>query len=309
MKLKSSLPEYPKCQGGMATHKIVNIKQLAPKIKRIELAAPEIAASVRPGQFVILRIDDKGERFPLTIADASKNTVTVVFNEVGKSTKQLGSLKKGEHISDLVGPLGKPTDIKKYGTVLCLGGGVMIPSLCYVVQELKKAKNKIISVAGARTKEVMIYKKELKALSDEFHVTTDDGSLGNSGLGFIKEILESKKIDHVFAMSTSEATLKIISDITRPYETTTIVSLAPIMVDGTGMCGACRVFIDGHMRLACIDGPEFDGHQVDWDALIMRKRMYLPEERIASLPMDRFKKAVDGWKPLEEHKNCKCKKG
>jgi ferredoxin--NADP+ reductase len=237
----------------------------------------------------------------------------LVFNEVGKSTKQLGGLQKGEQIKDLVGPLGKPTEIKRMGTVLCLGGGVMTPSLSYVASAFKKARNKIIGVVGARTKDLLIYKKEMKAVSDEFHVTTDDGSEGETGLDFLKDVLDKKKIHHVFAMSTSEATLKTISEITRPFGIKTVVSLAPIMVDGTGMCGSCRVFVDGHMRLTCIDGPEFDGHKVDWDALIRRKRMYLPEERIASLPLDRFQRAVDGWEPLEgdagnDKKNCNCKK-
>jgi ferredoxin--NADP+ reductase len=270
-------------------YKILVKEDLGPKIKLFELEAPLLAAKAKPGQFVIIRIDEKGERFPLTIAgaDAKKGTVKVVFNEVGKSTIQLGQLNQGESILNLVGPLGKESEIKNYGTVLCFGGGVLIPSLWYLVTELKKAGNKIIGVAGARTKELLVYKKELEDISDEFHITTDDGSEGNQGLEFLQEILDREKVDRVWVMSTAEATMKAVSEVTRPYEIKTIVSLAPIMVDGTGMCGCCRVTIDEGTEFACVDGPEFNGHQVDWDELMSRKRNYLPEERISSMLYER----------------------
>lgn len=271
--------------------KIVMTKQLATKIKLFEIQAPSIARMARPGQFLALRIFKKGERFPLTIANAdpSRGTVTVVFNEVGKSTKHLGNCKKGDEILDVVGPLGNPSEIKKFGTVLCFGGGVMIPALHSLALALREAGNTVIGVIGARIKDLLIYKNEMNAVSHEFYITTDDGSEGYEGIDFIKDILSNTGIDRVVAMSTSEVTLKAISELTRPYDITTLVSLAPIMVDGTGMCGACRVFIEGQMKLTCIDGPEFDGHKVDWDTLISRKRMYLPEERIASFYYERFK--------------------
>ncbi len=270
-------------------YKIVVKENLAPKIQLFELEAPLIAAKAKPGQFVIIRIDEKGERFPLTIAgtDTDKGTVKVVFNEVGKSTIQLGQLNQGDNILNLVGPLGKESEIENYGTVLCFGGGVLIPSLWYLASVLKEAGNKIIGVAGARTQDLLIYKTELEEVSDEFHVTTDDGSEGNKGIEFLKDILDREKVDRVWVMSTAEVTMKAVSELTQPHDIKTIVSLAPIMVDGTGMCGCCRVTIGEGTEFACVDGPEFDGHQVDWDELMSRKRNYLPEERISSMLYER----------------------
>jgi ferredoxin--NADP+ reductase len=290
-------------------HTIIQKQELAPKIKLFEIHAPRIAARAKPGQFVVLRIDEKGERFPLTITNVtpSNEALTVVFNEVGKSTKRLGQLKKGESIQDVVGPLGNPSEIKKYGKVLCFGGGVMAPPLSFVASALREAGNVIVGVIGARTKDLLIFKKEMKNISHEFYVTTDDGSEGYTGIDFIKEVFAREKINRVVAMSTSEATLKAICEITKPLCIETIVSLAPIMVDATGMCGACRVFINGEMKLTCIDGPEFDGHTVDWGALISRKRMYLPEERISSLTYERF---GDNFLGVSQGKrDCTCKKG
>lgn len=290
-------------------YKIIKKQELAPKIKLFEIYAPNISTRAKPGQFVVIRIDEKGERFPLTITNVtpSKGTLKVVFNEVGKSTKRLGQLKEGENILDVVGPLGNPSKIKKYGKVLCFGGGVMVPPLSFVASALHESGNEIIGVIGARKKDLLIFKDEMKAISSKFYVTTDDGSEGYQGIDFIKEVLTREKINRVVAMSTSEATLKAICEITKPLQVETIVSLAPIMVDATGMCGACRVFIDGEMKLTCIDGPEFDGHTVDWGALISRKRMYLPEERISSLSYERF-----GGKIIsvtQGKKDCNCKKG
>ncbi len=274
------------------TYKIVTKQELAPKIKLIELEAPSIAKKAKPGQFVILRLDERGERFPLTIAnaDASNGTIRVVFNEVGKSSKHLGKLEEGDVIENLVGPLGKTSEIEKFGKVLCVGGGILVPALWFVASALKNAGNEIVGVVGARNKELLIFKDEMEALSDEFYVATDDGSEGQQGLEFLKELLENTKIDRVIVMSIAEATMQAVCELTRPHEIKTIVSLAPIMVDGTGMCGCCRVNVAGGTEFACVDGPEFDGHEVDWELLISRKRTYLPEERIAALMYD---KSVD----------------
>jgi ferredoxin--NADP+ reductase len=240
----------------------------------------------------MVRVNETGERFPITIANADneKGTIRIVFNEVGKSSKQLGNLNEGEHILNLVGPLGKPSLIENYGTVLCLGGGVMIPSLHFVAQALREAGCEIIGVIGARNKDLLIFKDEMKEVSHEFYTTTDDGSEGHEGLDFIKEILENKKIDRVVAMSVAEVTLETISKITKPYGIKTMVMLSSIMVDGTGMCGCCRVSIGEDTKFACVDGPEFDGHKVDWDLLASRKRMYLPEERLSALTYEGFRK-------------------
>jgi ferredoxin--NADP+ reductase len=290
-------------------YKVIQKQELAPKIKLFEIHASRIATRAKPGQFVVLRIDEKGERFPLTIANVtpSKGNLRLVFNEVGRSTKRLGQLKEGVNILDVVGPLGNPSEIKKYGKVLCFGGGVMTPPLSFVASALHKAGNEIIGVIGARTKDLLIFKDEMKAIASKFYVITDDGSEGYEGIDFLKEVLTREKINRVVAMSTSEATLKAICEITKPHQIKTIVSLAPIMVDATGMCGACRVFIDGEMKLTCIDGPEFDGHTVNWGALISRKRMYMPEERISSLSYERY-----GDKIItipQGKKDCNCKKG
>ena len=279
-------------------YKIIHKQELAPKIKLFEVHAPRVAAKAKPGQFVILRINERGERFPITIAntDTSQGTLRLVFNEVGKSTRQLGTLEEGNDILNVVGPLGKPSEIEKFGRVMCFGGGVMVAPLCFVASALREAGNEIIGVVGARIKDLLIFKDELKAVSNEFYVTTDDGSEGYTGVDFIGEILSNQKIDRVVAMSTSEATLKAISELTRPHGIKTIVSLSPIMVDGTGMCGCCRVSVGEETKFTCVDGPEFDGHEVDWNLLFSRKRVYLPEERISALCCGECKEETDEHK-------------
>jgi len=271
-------------------NKIVAKKELAPKIKLIAVENAGIAAKSRPGQFVILHLAEEGERFPLTIAGAnpSEGTIKLVFNEVGKSTKQLGTFNVEEEIPSIAGPFGNPTEIENFGTVLCFGGGVMIGPLVYEVAAFRKAGNKVISVIGARMKELLLFEEELRALSDRFYVCTDDGSEGYRGLDFLKEVFEGEKVDRVFVMSVSTATLKAVSEITRPYGVKTVVSLTPLMLDGTGMCGCCRVSIGGQTKFACVDGPEFDGHEVDWGLLESRKRMYSSEERISFLSYEMF---------------------
>jgi ferredoxin--NADP+ reductase len=265
-------------------YKVVRKEELAPKIKLFEVDAPEMAEKSKPGQFVILIIDEKGERIPLTIAgyDAKKGTITFAFNEVGKTTKQLGCLIVGDSIWNITGPLGIPSEIKKFGKVLCVGGGVMIAPLMLQAKALAEAGNEIATVIGARIADLLIFEKEMKALSDRFFVATDDGSRGYKGLSFLKEVLAKEKFDRCVCMGPV-VMMKTISDITKRYNIPTVVTLTPIMVDGMGMCGVCRVTVDGKMKFGCVDGPEFDGHKVDFDGLINRQRMFLPEERLSSV--------------------------
>jgi ferredoxin--NADP+ reductase len=264
-------------------YKIVSRKELAPKIKLFEVSAPEIAEKARVGQFLILMIDEKGERIPLTLAgyDRKKGTVSFAFNEVGKTTRQLGCLKKGDFIDSITGPLGNPSEIKQFGRVLGVAGGVMIAPMLLLVQSLKEAGNTVTSVIGARIKELLFFEQEMKSLSDEFYVATDDGSKGLKGLDFLKGILEKEKFDRCVALGPV-VMMKNVSEMTKHYNLRTIVTLTPVMIDGMGMCGVCRVTVDGKMKFGCFDGPEFDGHAVDFDQLINRQRMFLPEERLSS---------------------------
>ena len=265
-------------------YKVLSNKELAPKIKLFEVEAPEIAQKTKPGQFIIVVIDEKGERIPLNIAgyDAKKGTITFAFNEVGKTTRQLGLLKEGDSIWNITGPLGNPSEIRNFGKVLCIGGGVMIAPMLLQVKALREAGNTITCVVGARTKELLFFEEEVKSLSNDFHVATDDGSKGHKGLDFLKEILVREKFDRCITMGPV-VMMQNVSEITKPFGIPTIVTLTPIMVDGMGMCGVCRVTVAGKMKFGCVDGPEFDGHQVDFEELIKRQRMFLPEERLSSL--------------------------
>jgi ferredoxin--NADP+ reductase len=265
-------------------HEIVTKRELAPKIKLFKVHAPDIAAKAQPGQFLILMPSEKGERVPLTITDydSREGTVTFVFNEVGKTTMQLGCLKEGHAIPNIAGPLGKPSEIQKFGQVLCVGGGVMIAPLYLQVKALKEAGNEVTTVIGARIKDLLIFEKEMQDASNEFYVTTDDGSKGFQGFNFLDELLKTKPFQRAVVMG-SVVTMKTVAELTRPHGIPTMVTLTPIMVDGMGMCGVCRVAVGGDTKFACIDGPEFDGHQVDFEELIKRQRMFLPEERLSSL--------------------------
>ncbi|MEM3458689.1 MAG: sulfide/dihydroorotate dehydrogenase-like FAD/NAD-binding protein [Candidatus Bathyarchaeia archaeon] len=265
-------------------YKILKNEELAPKIKLFEVYAPEMAEKAKPGQFIIVIADEKGERVPLTIADydAKKGTISFVFNEVGKSTKQLGLLKKDDGIWNITGPLGNPSEIKRFGRVLCVAGGVMIAPMRLQVKALSDAGNSVVTVVGARIKDLLFYEDEMKALSDEFYVATDDGSKGFKGLDFLKDVLAKEKFDRCVVMGPV-VMMKNVSEITKPFGIPTVVTLTPIMVDGMGMCGVCRVTVGGKMMFGCVDGPEFDGHKVDFDGLIKRQRMFLPEERLSSL--------------------------
>jgi ferredoxin--NADP+ reductase len=265
-------------------HEIVTKRELAPKIKLFKVHAPDIAAKAQPGQFLILVPSEKGERVPLTIADydSREGTVTLVFNEVGKTTMQLGCLKEGHAIPNIAGPLGHPSEIQRFGQVLCVGGGVMIAPLYLQVKALKEAGNEVTTVIGARIKDLLIFEKEMQDASDEFYVTTDDGSKGFQGFNFLEELLKTKPFQRAVVMG-SVVTMQTVAELTRPHGIPTMVTLTPIMVDGMGMCGVCRVAVGGETKFACIDGPEFDGHQVDFEELIKRQRMFLPEERLSSL--------------------------
>ncbi len=264
--------------------RIIKKEVLAEGIKRIEVLAPDIAKKAMPGQFVVLRIDEKGERIPLTIAEKSseKGTISLIFQEVGKTTKKLGALGEGEGILNLAGPLGKPSEIKRYGTVVVIGGGVGTAVVYPVADALKKAGNKIVSILGARSKNFLILEEELKEISDEFFLTTDDGSLGEKG--FVSDVLKrligrKEKIDLVITAGPL-VMMKVITQITKPEHLRTRVSLNPIMVDGTGMCGSCRVRIGNESKFVCVDGPEFDGDEVDFDILIARSKLFSAQEQL-----------------------------
>lgn len=269
-------------------YEILKKKELAPKIKWFEFKAPEMAEKAKPGQFIIVIIDDKGERVPLTIAgiDAKKGTVSFAFNEVGKTTKQLGCLNEGDSIWNVTGPLGVPSEIKKYGKVLCAGGGVMIAPMLLQAKTLRETGNSVVSVVGARIKELLFFEDEVKALSDDFYVATDDGSKGYKGLDFLRGVLEKERFDRCVVYGPV-VMMKNVSEITRPFDVPTFVNLTPIMIDGMGMCGVCRVSVGGKMKFGCVDGPEFDGHKVDFDELVNRQRMFLPEERLSSMLWER----------------------
>jgi len=276
-------------------YEIIDKKELTPGIHLLEINAPMIAKNAKAGQFVMLMIDDVGERIPLTMADwnAEKGTITIIALEVGKTTMNLGRMKKGDKLRSVVGPLGLETEGRKYGTVVSIGGGIGIALMYPVVRALKQAGNKVISIMGAKTAETLILEDEIAAHSDELFICTDDGTKGHHG--FVSDILkqqldESKQVDMVYAVGPI-IMMKVITDITRPYEIETIVSLNPIMVDGTGMCGSCRVSVDGKMKFACVDGPEFDGHKVDFQLLIERNKRYLEEEKLA---IERYAKEVKG---------------
>ena len=263
-------------------YRIVTKRELVPHINLFEFSAKEIAVKTKPGQFIILRVDEKGERIPLTMTgvDPEKGTITVVCHEVGKSTRQLGQLKEGDCILDLLGPLGKPAEIEKFGTVLCIGGGVMVAPLCFQAKAFHEAGNRVIGGIGARTESQLIFENEMREVCDEFYVATDDGTRGYKGLGFLEELLKERKIDRVITMGPI-LMMKKVSELTRPYGVPTIVNLIPIMVDGMGMCGACRVTVGGRTLFACVDGPDFDGHQVDFEELMTRLKMYSPQEKLA----------------------------
>ncbi len=282
-------------------NKIVAVRELAPKTMLFEVEAPHIAERGRAGQFIILRVHDEGERIPLTIAhrDREKGTITIVAQEVGKTTRDLNALQPGDEIHDLAGPLGKATDIPSADkTVVCVGGGIGNAVVWPQVTALKEAGCKVIAILGARTKELLILDQEIGAIADQLIVTTDDGSYGKEGLvtAALKELIDGgQQVDEVITIGPV-IMMKFVCKTTEPYGIPTQASLNPIMVDGTGMCGACRVTVDGETRFACVEGPEFDGHKTDFDELMTRLAYYKDEER-ESLELHACKCGADSSVP------------
>lgn len=262
-------------------HKIMSAKFIAPNIKRIEISAPKIAEKRKAGQFVIIRINDHGERIPLTIADSDKEkgTITIIVQGIGKTTKELNSLESSDFIADVVGPLGKPSHIENFGTAISIGGGVGTAIAYPTAVALKQAGNHTISIIGGRTKEFVILEKEMKEICDEVFITTDDGSYGKHGFvtDQLKELIDQRKIDFVLAIGPIPM-MRAVAEVTKEKNIPTVVSLNPVMVDGTGMCGGCRAMVDGKTVFVCVDGPEFDAHKVDFETLGRRNRTYLMQE-------------------------------
>jgi len=265
-------------------NKIISKQGLAAQIKKMIIQAPEIANKVLPGQFVVIIAEEKGERIPLTVVESykDKGLITIIFQEVGKTTAYLGGLKTGDQIYGLLGPLGKPAEIQKLGTVVMVGGGVGIAEVYPVARAFADAGNKVISIIGARTKELLILEKELSNVSDQLFITTDDGSSGRKGFvsDALAEIIIQRKVNLVYAVGPVPM-MKAVSEITAPDKIATRVCLNPIMVDATGMCGACRVNIGKEVKFGCVDGPAFDGHLVDFDQLNKRLKQFLAQEKQA----------------------------
>ncbi len=267
-------------------NEILEKQVLTPVTKLIVVKNPYVAAKAEPGQFIILRVRDQGERIPLTIADydREKGTVTLVFQEVGLTTRLLGQLEKGDCILNLVGPLGVPAELPQKGTVIVAGGGVGVAPCLPKVKELHARGVKVVSVLGARSQDLIILEKEMRANSDEVYICTDDGSRGFHGFisqQVVKLLEGGMKVDEIVAIGPIPA-MRAVCDATKPFGVKTWVSMNPIMVDGTGMCGACRVTVGGKTKFCCVDGPMFDGHQVDWQEAWRRANTYRDEEKVAS---------------------------
>jgi ferredoxin--NADP+ reductase len=261
---------------------IVSKENLAPQISRFSVEAPEIARSRKAGQFVVIRAAETSERVPLTIVDSDpeKGTIDLIVQDAGFSTHCLTCFQEGDALIDVLGPLGKPTDIENYGTVVCVGGGVGTAVLYPIAKALKEAGNTVITINGARNKELVILEEELAAVSDELIITTDDGSYGIKGFGstVLQEMIdEGKEIDFVVAIGPT-IMMKAVAEVTRPHQIPTIASLNAIMIDGTGMCGGCRVTVGEEVKFACVDGPEFDAHLVDFDEQIAKHHYYDEEQ-------------------------------
>jgi ferredoxin--NADP+ reductase len=272
---------------------IIKKQSLSDLIIQFEIAAKEIAKKAKAGNFFVLKIDEKGERIPLTIADYNrdKGTITTVFQKMGKTTHQLAALNEGDSISAVIGPLGVHSHIENFGKVICVGGGVGIAPVYPIARSLKEAGNTVISVIGARTQNLIFWEDKMRQVSDELIITTDDGSYGRKAVVTVPvdELLrEDKNIKRVIAIGPA-IMMKFVCITTQKYNVTTIVSLNSIMVDATGMCGACRVEVGGETKFACVDGPEFEGHKVDFDLLMARQRMYIAEEKIA---FDHYQKTM-----------------
>lgn len=264
--------------------KILKKEELSEQITLFDIEARDIARKAKPGNFFILRTHEQGERVPLTIADFDRDrgSITTVFQKVGKTTHYLGTLGEGDFITDVIGPLGNPSHIENFGRVVCVGGGVGIAPVYPIARALKEEGNKVTSIIGARTKSILFWEEKMRSVSDDLIITTDDGSYGIKAVVTVPldEILSKDKVDLVFAIGPA-IMMKFVCKTTEKYKVKTIVSLNSIMIDATGMCGGCRVEVGGQTKYTCVDGPEFNGHEVDFDLLMKRLQAYLPEESIA----------------------------
>ncbi len=263
-------------------NKIVSKEYLSEKVVKFVIEAPRIAKSRKAGHFVIVRVGEMGERIPLTIADSNINagTITMVVQNVGRSSRKLCELNEGDYVTDVVGPLGQATKIKKYGTVVCAGGGVGVAPLFPIVQAMHEAGNRVIVVLAARNKDLIILEKEMRANSDDVIIMTDDGSSGKQGLvtAGIEEVISREKVDLCVTIGPA-IMMKFVAELTKKHEVPTFASLNTIMVDGTGMCGACRVTVGGQTKFVCVDGPEFDAHKVDFDEMLKRMNAFRDQEK------------------------------
>ena len=263
--------------------KIYSNEKIAEGIFKMILEAPLVSARAKAGQFMMIRIDEQGERIPLTIADISDKTITIVYQVAGVTTYRLTEKKSGEYVSDVVGPLGHATDTDKIGAVCCVGGGVGIAELYPVAKAYKKAGNDVIIIIGARNKELLIFKKELELLGAEMFVVTDDGSFGEKGFvtNVLKKLIDSGRIINLVYVVGPGVMMEAVSDLTKPYGVKTLVSLNTVLVDGTGMCGSCRIQVGTETKFACVDGPEFDGHLVNYKELKARQSLFKEQENHA----------------------------
>ncbi|MDE6305714.1 MAG: sulfide/dihydroorotate dehydrogenase-like FAD/NAD-binding protein [Muribaculaceae bacterium] len=258
-------------------NKILEKEHFSEKVVKLVVEAPMIAKARKPGHFVIVICDEHGERIPLTIADADteRGTITLVIQAIGLSTQKICAKEPGEYLADVVGPLGQPTHISKFGTVVCCGGGVGVAPLLPIIKAMKAAGNRVITVLAARTKDLIILEDQVRPWSDEVIIMTDDGSYGRQGLvtNGVEDVIQREQVDMVVTIGPA-IMMKFVSLLTAKYKVPTMASLNTIMVDGTGMCGACRITVGGKTRFVCVDGPEFDAHQVDFDEMMMRLRSY-----------------------------------
>jgi ferredoxin--NADP+ reductase len=270
-------------------YRIIEKKVLAPTITKYLIEAPYVARKRKAGNFVIIRVDETGERIPLTLVDSNTDTgtITLIVQALGKTTKALALKNEGDFIMDFMGPLGNPTPIESGKTIACIGGGVGTAELYPITKALKNAGNTIYTIVGARSKELVILEPEMEQVSDKLYITTDDGSYKRKGFvtDQLKELLDANLgINMVYAIGPLPM-MRAVSNLTKPYNVRTLVSLNAVMVDGTGMCGGCRVTVNGKMKFACVDGPEFEGHEVDFDEMLLRNRSYTDMEKIS---IDRF---------------------
>jgi ferredoxin--NADP+ reductase len=263
-------------------YRVVEAEPLADRVHALVVEAPHVARNAKAGQFLIVRVDPEGERIPLTISAVDGDRVRVIFMTVGATTHRLAELGAGDAIQDVAGPLGRPSEVPENRTCVIVGGGVGIASCPIIARTLREAGNRVIGIIGARNADLLILEDEMRAACDDLYVTTDDGSRGRHGFAadVLKELVEQEEIGCVWIIGPA-IMMKVTSGVTRPKGIRTLVSLNPIMVDGTGMCGSCRVVVNGETRFACVDGPEFDAHAVDFDRLMQRQRIYLEEEREA----------------------------